>query len=121
MNFRTLVNKVDFDKLLVIVVTIGILLYLLVSLFKTFNLNENINKLKELTNELSMSEIYDYLDKHDNYYYKIENAVYCITKEDLLESGEISSNFLGSMKGTIEATYKSNSFTLKYNDDCISS
>ena len=111
--------KISFDKLIYIIITIAIIVYLMIALLNNFDFKKGIDKIKELTNELSMSEVYNYLEANSDYYYKIDGATYCLTKDELKLS--LSDKFINNMEeDIIEAIYKDNTFALKYNKDCVS-
>lgn len=114
------IPAINFDKLLKFVVAIVIIVYLAVGVIKNFDLSQFGEKINDIKKSLSMADIYNYLDVHENYYYKIENAVYCLSKEQLLNSGEISKEFIDNMPNEyIEARYLSGNFELEYKDVCI--
>lgn len=110
----------DTNKLLYVIVTCLIVIYLGVGVTRNFD----FSKVKDLFNtylkEFSVADIYKYLDNHKDYYYEIEDSVYCITKEELIASGEISDKFINNMPGNIiEATYKNKTFNIEYNESCV--
>ncbi len=114
------IPAIDFDKLLKIIVVIAISAYLLIGVIKNFDLGKMGKTINNIKKSFAMSDIYNYLDEHDNYYYKIENAVYCLSREQLLNSGEISQEFIDNMPNEyIEARYLSGNFELEYKDVCI--
>ena len=120
MNFRMNVIKINGDKLLTIAVALVIVVYIIIMMFKEFDFSRISNSIKDINKQISMTEIYDYLDNHSEYYYKIEGSVYCINKDTLINSNEISNKFIDSMQGNvIEAEYSNNMFNLKYNENCI--
>jgi hypothetical protein len=109
----------DSDKILKIAVTLGIITYLLITGLKSLNIDktaEAINNIKDRIDTLSIAE---YIDEHSEYYYKIEGSVYCITKQDLIDSNEISESVIEKMEGNIiEAKYINGEFVLEYNPYC---
>lgn len=119
MNFRILA-KINFDKLLSIIVIVLILIYLGIGLIKQVNISQIKKGISLFRKEISLAEVYDYISNHSNYYYEIEDSIYCITKDELKSSNEISQTFIDNMQGDIiEAKYENNMFTLSYNDNCI--
>nr|MBP3258779.1 hypothetical protein [Bacilli bacterium] len=120
MNFRMNVTKINPDRILTFLVAVIIIVYVIIMMFKEFDFSDVKSSISGITKQISMTEVYDYIDNHPEYYYKIEGAVYCINKDILINSNEISKKFIDSMQGnTIEAQYSDNVFTLKYNDNCI--
>ncbi len=119
MNFHMNAINFDSDKILKIAVTLGIITYLLITGLKSLNIDktaEAINNIKDRIDTLSIAE---YIDEHSEYYYKIEGSVYCITKQDLIDSNEISESVIEKMEGNIiEAKYINGEFVLEYNPYC---
>ncbi len=119
MNFHMNAINFDSDKILKIAVTLGIITYLLITGLKNLNIDktaEAINNIKDRIDTLSIAE---YIDEHSEYYYKIEGSVYCITKQDLIDSNEISESVIEKMEGNIiEAKYINGEFVLEYNPYC---
>lgn len=120
MNSYTHVTKINYDKLLIFFVTLIIIGYLVVLTLKTFNFNDLKETVSSFNSLLINDTIIEYLNNHDNYYYKIEGSIYCITIDELKNSNEIPDNIIKNLEGNmIEATYQDKSFTIKYNDNCI--
>ena len=110
----------DYNKLLYAVVATIIVIYLGVGVARNFDFSKAKELFKSYFQDLSMADMYNYLDNHKDYYYEIEGSTYCITKEELTSSGEISDKFITNMKeDVIEATYQDNAFVLKYNENCV--
>ena len=118
MNFH--IPAINYDKVLKISVTIIIAIYLIISLVKNVDFSkfgEGVNTIKD---GIKLVDIYNYLDESDNYYYKIEGAVYCISKDELVESGKIGQTFIDNMPNNyIEAKYINGQFEVEYKDICI--
>ena len=115
MNFR-----INVDKIITIIVTILIVGYLSIITVRQIDFSKFKNLKEKYINEIEKSAILDYVENHDNFYYKIDNAVYCITKEELRNSGEISYEVLDSMNSSIiEVKYEDGSFIIDFNDNCI--
>lgn len=117
MNFRVNVDKINVDKIITVLVTIAILIYVIIIVIKQVNFNDfKFNYMEEIVNV----SIANYIENNENYYYKIEGSIYCITKEELRNSGKINYEVLDNMTGSvIEAKYENGYFDLKYNDNCI--
>ncbi|MBR1377301.1 MAG: hypothetical protein IJ565_05800 [Bacilli bacterium] len=120
MNFRTHVNNIDFEMVLKILVTIIIVTYLIILGLGHFDVKNIIKQFSRFKGEIETYTIIEYLNNHSNYYYKIEGSTYCITKEDLVNSGEIPDNVINDMRDDIiEVNYQNGEFILKYNNECI--
>ena len=120
MSFRTHAIKINGDKLLTIVVAITIITYLIISGIRQFDFSEFKSIFKNVNSALEFNQIYEYVNNHPNYYYRIEESTYCITKEELIESKEIDSKVTDKMQSNmVEVTYIDGDFHIKYNDECI--
>ncbi len=120
MNFHMNAIKINVDKILTVIVALLIITYIIIMMTKEFDFSSIKKGIKAITNQISMTEVYNYLESHSDYYYKIDGSVYCITKEELINSNEISQKFINSMQGNIlEVEYKENIFNVKYNENCI--
>ena len=112
--------KINIDKILTFVVALLIIIYIIIMMMKEFDFSSIKKSIKAINNQISMTEVYDYLESHSDYYYKINGSIYCITKEELIASNEISQKFINSMQGNIlEVEYKENIFNIRYNENCI--
>ena len=110
----------DADKILKIAVTLGIIAYLVVVGIKCLNVDETVKTINNIKDRLETISIAEYVDKHEEYYYKIEGSVYCITKQELIDSNEISESVIDKMEGNIlEARYLNGEFVFDYNPYCI--
>lgn len=120
MNSHMNVIKINPDKLLTFLVAVIIIIYIFIMMFKEFDFSKIKDEIRGVGAQMSMTEIYDYLDNHSEYYYKIEGAVYCIDKATLINSNEISNKFIDNMQGNvIEAEYIDGAYNIKFNDNCI--
>lgn len=120
MTFRTLVSKINIDKLIYILIAIIIIIYLLVGMFNTFDFKKYNNIFKDVANNYYIDLVKTYVINHKDYYYPINNATYCITKEELQNSGEFKDNELDNIKNTlIEVDYINGNYTVSYNDNCV--
>ena len=114
------IPAIDFDKVLKIAVAIIIIVYLIIGLIKNVDLSRVSDGFNIFKDGIKMNEIYNYLEEHDNYYYKIEGSIYCISKEELKSTGEISESFIESMPNNyIEAKYINGQFDINFSDLCI--
>ena len=119
MNFRTNVISFDSDKVLKIAVTLGIITYLLITGLKNLNIDQTAKTINNIKDRIDTLSIAEYIDKHSEYYYKIEGSVYCITKQELIDSNELSESVIEKMEGNIiEAKYINGEFVLEYNPYC---
>lgn len=109
----------DADKILKIAVTLGIITYLLVLGLKSMNVSDTVNTINDIKGKIDTFSIATYIDNHEEYYYKIEGSTYCITKQELIDSKEVSESVIAKMESDIiEATYLNGEFVLKYNPYC---
>lgn len=119
MNFRMNATKINGDKLLTIVVALVIIIYIAIMMLKEFDFSDIKNVFSNVSSELSISEVVDYVDNHPNYYYKIDGAAYCISKEELINSNEISDKFIEKMQTSfVKVEYINNNFTFMLTDLC---
>ncbi len=110
----------DGDKILKIAVTLGIITYILVTGLKSLNVSEAAKQIDDIKSKIDTLSIAEYIDSHSEYYYKIEGSVYCITKQELIDSHELSESVIEKMEGNvIEAKYLNGEFVLTYNPYCI--
>ena len=110
----------DVNKILKIAVTLGIITYIVVLGIKSMNVSDAVNTINDIKGKFETLSIATYIDNHEEYYYKIEGSTYCITKQELIDSKEISESAIEKMESDIiEATYHNGEFTLKYNPYCI--
>lgn len=120
MNFHMNAISFDVDKILKIAVTLGIITYIVVLGIKSMNVSDAVNTINDIKGKIETLSIATYIDNHEEYYYKIEGSTYCITKQELIDSKEISESAIEKMESDIiEATYHNGEFTLKYNPYCI--
>ena len=120
MNFRMSAIKINFDKILTFFVAIALVAYIVILMLKEFDFSSIKDNIKNITGQISVSQVYDYVENHPEYYYKIEDSVYCISKEELRNSNEVSEKVLNNIPtDIIEVEYKDNVFNIKFNDDCI--
>ena len=105
-------------KILTVIIAMTIIGYLIVSLIINFDFSDFKKIIGDVKTELSIAPLIEYLDNHEDYYYKINGAEYCISKEELISSSEISTKFTDSMeKDYILATYQ-NGYTFSYVESC---
>ena len=120
MNFHMNAISFDTDKILKIAVTLGIITYLIVAISKSLNIDETVKTINNIKDKIETISIAEYIDKHEEYYYKIEGSVYCITKQELIDSNEISESVIDKMEGNIlEAKYLNGEYVFDYNPYCM--
>lgn|SRR5574344_307846 len=110
------------DKILTIVVSIVILVFLAIQLYPsvvgtTASIEEDMEDVK---GNYYGNIITNYLNSKPDYYFKIEGAIYCIPVRTLIDEGKIKeSNVPGHIDSIIEAEYIGGKYVYEYNDDCI--
>ncbi len=120
MNFHTNAISFDGDKILKIAVTLGIITYIIILGLKSINVSETAKTIGDIKDKIDTISIAEYIDRHSEYYYKIEGSVYCITKQELIDSNELKESVIDKMEGNvIEAKYLNGEFVLTYNPYCI--
>ena len=86
MSFHTNAIKIDADKVITVVIAIIIIVYIIVRMFMEFDFSSVKDNIKKFSSQVSMTELYDYVENHPEYYYKIDDSVYCISKDELINS-----------------------------------
>ncbi len=120
MNFHMNVTKLDADKIIKILAAVIIIGYIIFKMATEFDFSKVKGAFSNINREISMAEIIDYLENHSDYYYKIDGEVYCISKEELINSNELSDKFISRMTTNyLEAEYNSDSYTIKFVNECV--
>ena len=110
----------DADKILKIAVTLAVITYIIITGLKSLDVGKTVDTINDIKGKIDTISIAQYIDNHSEYYYKIEGSVYCITKQELIDSNEISSSVIDKMEGNIiEAKYLNGEFVLDYNPYCV--
>lgn|SRR5574344_653191 len=118
MSFHTHVNKIDINKLLYIVVTIAIVGYIIIYALKTFDFKSYFNSVKNISSTYYIQIVKNYVSDHKDYYYPIEGATYCITKQELQNSKELTTEELSYINDSIIEVDYNQGYNISYNNSC---
>ncbi len=109
--------QINIDKIIKIIVTIIFIIYIIVLFVEQFDLSEIKSIVSNLNEDLIKENIIIYLNNHDDYYYKINGARYCINKEVL--KNELEEDVINNIPTDIVEVIYTNKFEIYYNDECI--
>ena len=111
----------NFDKILTIIVAIGIIGYVVIlSIPDAIGYFNDAKSLLSSSGSLKTEYLLNtYLDSKPNYYFKYEGATYCIKVKTLVEENYITEENIEDMDDVIEAYYDGYNYSFSYNKDCV--
>lgn len=118
MNFHMNVTKFDGDKIIKILAALLIVGYIIFRMTAEFDFSKVKGIFSNINSEMSVAEVIDYLENHSDYYYKIDGEKYCISKEELINSNELSDKFISRMTTNYLEVEYNNGYTVKFVNEC---
>ena len=120
MNFHMNVTKLNGEKIITVLVALLIIGYILFKMATEFDFSKVKGIFSSINSEISTAEVVDYLEEHSDYYYKINGEVYCVSKQELIDSNEISDKFINRMTTNyLEVEYINDGYTIKFVNECV--
>lgn len=111
----------NFDKILKIVVVIGLIGYIVIMSFPDlvgyfYEAKDVIKNYDTVLNDILLNS---YLDSKPNYYFKYEGATYCLSVQSLIDENYINEDKVEDKTAIIEAYYDGVSYSFKFNKECV--